>query len=87
MTEANSSSHSPYLAQHIRDALANGPTAELGVDVNVTNAGVYLSGSVASDEQRAELAVIAAREAEGLPVHNDVVVVHGAPDTDVEVLG
>lgn len=87
MTEPNAASHSPYLAQHIRDALANGSTAELGVDVNVTSAGVYLSGTVASDEQRAELAAIAAREAEGLPVHNDVVVVHGVPDTDVEVIG
>ena len=78
---------SPYLAQHIRDALAGGSTAELGVDVTVTATGVFLAGTVASDEQRDELAVIAAREADGLTVHNDVVVVHGAPDTDVEVIG
>ena len=78
---------SPYLAQHIRDALAAGSTAELGVDVTVTTDGVYLAGAVASDEQRAELAAVAAREAGGLPIHNDVVVVHGSPDTDVEVIG
>jgi osmotically-inducible protein OsmY len=79
--------HSPYLAQHIRDALAAGSTAELGVEVTVTTAGVFLAGTVASEEQRAELATIAARESEGLAVHNDVVVVHGPPDVEVEVLG
>lgn len=77
---------SPYLAQHIRDSLAEGSTAELGVDVNVTPAGVFLTGTVTSEEQRAELAHIAAREAGGLAVHNEVVVAHGEPDVDVEVL-
>ena len=81
MTEA-----SPYLAQHIRDAMASGSTAELGIDVVVTAAGVHLSGTVASEEQRAELGAVAQREAGGMAVHNDVVVFHGAPDTDVEVL-
>jgi osmotically-inducible protein OsmY len=79
--------HSPYLAQHIRDAMAAGATAELGVDVTVTATGVYLAGTVASEEQRAELASIAAREAGDLQVHNDLVVVHGPPDVEVEVLG
>lgn len=78
---------SPYLAQHIRDALAAGSTAELGVDVTVTAHGVHLSGTVASEEQRRELGEVARREAGGLPVQNDVVVVHGEPDTEVEVLG
>jgi osmotically-inducible protein OsmY len=77
---------SPYLAQHIRDALAAGGTAELGVDVQVTPAGVFLSGTVTSEEQRAELASIASRESGGLAVHNDVVVTHGEPDVEVEVL-
>lgn len=77
---------SPYLGQHIRDALATGGTAELGVDVQVTPGGVYLTGSVASAEQREELGLVAAREAGGLIVHNDVVVAHGEPDVDIEVL-
>ena len=81
-----SAEQSPYLAQHIRDALAAGATAELGVDVQVTPSGVYLTGTVASPEQRDNLAAIAAREADGLAVHNDVVVMHGEPDVDVEVL-
>lgn len=79
-------SESPYLAQHIRDALASGGTAELGIDVAVTAHGVFLSGAVASEEQRAGIADIASRESGGLPVHNDVVVMHGEPDNDVEVL-
>jgi osmotically-inducible protein OsmY len=77
---------SPYLAQHIRDALASGATAELGVDVQVAANAVFLSGTVSSPEQRDQLAEIAAAEAGGLPVHNDVVVTHGEPDVDVEVL-
>jgi osmotically-inducible protein OsmY len=78
---------SPYLAQHIRDSLAAGSTAELGVDVNVTPSGVFLTGTVTSEEQRAQLAEIAARESGGLEVHNEVVVAHGDPDVEVEVLG
>lgn len=78
---------SPYLAQHIRDALAAGSTAELGIDVVVTGNGVVLSGTAASEEQRAALAEIARRESGGMTVRNDVVVVHGGPDPEVEVLG
>jgi osmotically-inducible protein OsmY len=77
---------SPYLAQHIRDALASGGTAELGVDVDVTPSGVFLSGTVASPEQRDKCAAVAGREAGGMAVHNDVVVQRGEPDVDVEVL-
>ena len=83
----SASDTSPYLAQHIRDALASGATAELGVDVQVTPTGVFLSGTVSSPEQRDQLAEVAARECgDGFVVHNDVVVQHGEPDVDVEVL-
>ena len=82
----STSEQSPYLAQHIRDALAAGSTAELGVDVVVNGNGVFLNGTVASPEQRDEVATIAAAEAGGLEVHNDVVVAHGEPDVDVEML-
>jgi len=84
MNEPNETS--PYLSQHIHDALALGSTAELAIDVHVTPSGVFLSGSVASEEQRAEVAAIAAQES-GLPVQNDVVVLHGEPDVEIEVLG
>lgn len=86
MTE-RTETQSPYLAQHIHDAFAVGGTAELAVDVQVTTTGVFLSGTVASEEQRERLGVIAARESGGLDVHNEVVVVHGQPDVDVEVIG
>ena len=82
----STSEQSPYLAQHIRDALASGSTAELGVDVVVTANGVFLNGTVTSPEQRDEIATIAAAESGGLEVHNDVVVAHGDPDVEVEVL-
>ena len=78
--------HSPYLAQHVRAALAEGETAELGVDVAVAGSGVYLTGTVASDGHRAEIGRVAEAAAEGLAVHNDIVVVHADPDPEVEVL-
>jgi osmotically-inducible protein OsmY len=78
--------HSPYLVEHVRVALASSPTAELGVDVAVTGGGVYLTGTVASDEHRLEVERVAAEAAEGLVVHNDLVVLHAGPDNDVEVL-
>jgi len=78
--------HSPYLAQHVRAALAEGETAELGVDVAVAGSGVYLTGTVASDAHRAEIGRVAEAAAEGLAVHNDIVVVHADPDPEVEVL-
>ena len=78
--------HSPYLAQHIREALATASTAELGVDVVVAGGCVYLTGTVATDEHRLEIGRVAEGGAEGLPVHNDVQVVHAGPDPEVEVL-
>jgi osmotically-inducible protein OsmY len=75
-----------YLAQHIHDALASGSTAELGIEVHVTDAEVTLAGTVGTDEQRAELADIASSMADGRVIRNDVVVHHAAPDTVPEVL-
>lgn len=77
---------SPYLAEHIRVALAAASTAELGVDVQLVAGEIHLSGTVSTSEQRDQLAAVATREAGGLPVRNDVVVVHGAPDGEIEVL-
>ena len=78
--------HSPYLAQHVRAALAAADTAELGVDVAVAGSGVYLTGTVASEEHRAEIGRVAEAAAEGMAVHNDVTVLHADPDPEVEVL-
>ena len=76
-----------YLAQRIHEALAMGPTAELGIDVSVGPGGVVLNGTVGTDEQRAQLEEIARSVSGDLEVRNDVVVVHGRPDTEPEVLG
>jgi osmotically-inducible protein OsmY len=75
-----------YLAQHIRDALASGPTAELGVEVHVDEVEVTLAGSVGTEEQREQLAEIAAPLAGGRAIRNDVVVVHGVADPQPEAL-
>ena len=75
-----------YLAERIHEALATGPTAELGIDVTVASDEVVLAGIVGTEEQRAQLAAIATTVADGLPVRNDVVVVHGRPDPEPELL-
>ena len=75
-----------YLAQRIHEAIATGATAELGIEVTVGSAGVLLAGTVGTEEQRVALATIAESVAGELPVRNDVVVVHGRPDPDPEVL-
>ena len=75
-----------YLAERIHEALATGPTAELGIEVSVGPAGVILGGMVGTQEQRAQLHEIAAAVAGDVPVRNDVVVVHGRPDPEPEAL-
>ena len=75
-----------YLAQRIHEALAEGPTAELGVEVRLTDTEVTLAGTVGTEEQRAQLADIAGSMAGERTVRNDVVVVHGAPDLEPEAL-
>lgn len=86
MTDEQQDEPPQYLAQRIHEALATGPTAELGVEVKVTPAGVVLRGTVGTEEQRAHLAEIAAEHADGLPIRNDVAVVHGRPDHESEPL-
>ena len=75
-----------YLAERIHEALATGPTAELGIDVTVGSDEVVLAGTVGTEEQRAHLGEIASAVADGLQVRNDVVVVHGRPDPEPELL-
>lgn len=75
-----------YLAQHIHDALASGSTAELGIEVHVSDTDVVLAGTVGTEEHRDELARIATSMADGRAVRNDVVVLHGSPDPVPEAL-
>jgi osmotically-inducible protein OsmY len=82
MTDADTA----YLAQHIHDAIAEGPTAELGVEVRLSDTEVSLAGTVGTEEQREQLADIAGSMAGRRAVRNDVVVVHGTPDVEPEAL-
>ncbi|HSH60518.1 MAG TPA: BON domain-containing protein [Acidimicrobiales bacterium] len=75
-----------YLAQHVRQALANDPrVADLGISVRVEPGAVRLSGQVATEERREAVAVVA-REAldTGRQVHNDVTVTACDEPNDVE---
>lgn len=75
------------LAQRIRDVLAEGETAEGGVDVEVTVDAVVLRGVVNTDAQRASVAAAAAENAGGRAVHDaELVVVGGEPEVRPEVL-
>ena len=77
----------PYVAEHVREALAtDGRTTALGIDVTVTPDAVYLAGTVGSPEQRDELTTVAHEVVPDRPVRNDVAVVTGDPDPDVEEL-
>jgi osmotically-inducible protein OsmY len=71
-----------YLVQRLRRALAQDPrTAELGVQVKVRGAVVFLTGEVVTRQRCEQLAQVVAETAPGLTVHNDVHVVPArAPD-------
>jgi osmotically-inducible protein OsmY len=46
----------PYLAEHVRDALAQDPRlSELHVDITTTPGKVFLTGTVGSEERRTHL--------------------------------
>jgi len=46
----------PYLAEHVRDALAQDPhLSELHVDITIASGKVFLNGRVESDERRTHL--------------------------------
>lgn len=62
-----------YLAGQIERALRGDPrTRELGIRVEVDGDDVVLRGQVPSEEGRRIAARIAARQAPGLPVRNEV---------------
>jgi hypothetical protein len=61
-----------YVVEHIRAALAD-EVGELGVQVDLTAAGVFLTGDVASVEQRDAVATAASRIVPDQPIHNQTV--------------
>lgn len=62
-----------YRAARLHRALAEDPrTNELGVQVTLRGDDVYLTGTVASEQRRAELDEVVAEREPGLRVHNHV---------------
>ena len=62
-----------YLLEHIHEALAD-RAGELGVRATLTASGVFLTGEVASPEQREVIAAVVADVAPDQPVHNQTTV-------------
>jgi osmotically-inducible protein OsmY len=74
-----------YLIAHVQEALASHDgVSELGIGVSLAGGRMFLTGTVASEEQRARAATVAAEVAEGLDVCNDLEVVQltGEPTTE-----
>ena len=77
----------PYLAEHVRDALARDPRlSELHVDVTITSGKVVLTGMVGSEERRAHLTTVAKEVLPDREVVNDTTIEAPAAGPDVEKL-
>ena len=65
----------PYLAQHVREALAQDPrVGELGVDVQIDEEAVVLRGVVTSAERREAAAEVARDLAPDRTVRNETTI-------------
>jgi osmotically-inducible protein OsmY len=65
-----------YVVAHVREALAaDGRVAELGIDVERTGDALVLLGRVASAGRREAAAVVAAEQAPGFRIVNELDVV------------
>ncbi len=75
-----------YRIAHLRERLAEGSAAEMGVRIEARGTGVLLSGTVPSAECRDEILRIAEDELTGTPLREDLVVVCAtAPDHPEEL--
>jgi osmotically-inducible protein OsmY len=64
-----------YLAEHIRDALARDErVGELGVEVTLTSAGVFLTGDVASPQRQDAIDEVVREVVPDQDVHNQTTV-------------
>ncbi|MGW0748731.1 BON domain-containing protein [Streptomyces sp. NPDC002587] len=75
-----------YRIAHLRDRLARGETAELGVRVETRGARAVLWGCVPDEECRAAVLRIAGEELTGLAWYDDLTVSHRRPPRDPEEL-
>jgi osmotically-inducible protein OsmY len=77
----------PYLAAHVREALANDPrVSELGVEVEIDANAVILSGTVTSPEQREAASEVAHDLVPDHQVRNETVVNDLTEPTQTEVI-
>jgi hypothetical protein len=79
----------PYLAEHVKDALANDPLlSELHVDVTITSGKVFLTGTVGSEERRQSLTAVVGELLPDLEVvnHTTVEAPVGGPEPGEEKL-
>ncbi|MGW3622875.1 hypothetical protein [Streptomyces sp. NPDC000880] len=75
-----------YRIAHLRERLAGGAIAELGVRIEARGNSVLLSGAVASAASRDEILRIAKEELAGIPLREDLFVVCAdAPDHPEEL--
>jgi osmotically-inducible protein OsmY len=76
-----------YTVEHIRDALARDDRVnELGVQVTMTSAGVFLSGDVATAERRDAITEVVRELLPDVEVHNQTSVAVYPEPPDMEVL-
>ncbi len=86
MTEQPSADEE-YLAQHLRDALAEDPrVSELGIGVTVADGHAYLSGKVATPERRHAIGAVAAEMLADHEIHNEVSVTSWSQADGMEML-
>lgn len=76
-----------YRLARLRERLADGPLAELGLRIEVRGGSVVLSGTVSSAACRDEALAIAREELEDLAVISDLVVADSHPPGRSEELG
>ncbi|MFI9586670.1 hypothetical protein ACIHCQ_33665 [Streptomyces sp. NPDC052236] len=75
-----------YRIAHLRDRLATGPTAEMGIRIEMRGDSVLLSGTVPSSACRDEVLRIAEHHLAGLSLREDLMVVSSsAPDHPEEL--
>ncbi|MGW0551940.1 hypothetical protein [Streptomyces altiplanensis] len=75
-----------YRIAHLREHLADGDFAEMGVRIELRGNSVLIAGTVSSAACRDEILRMAEDELAGLPLHEDLVVVSAtAPDRPEEL--
>ncbi|GAA2252444.1 hypothetical protein GCM10010145_20230 [Streptomyces ruber] len=72
--DAPTAANLEYRVAHLRDRLARGDSAELGVRVEARGPGVLLTGTVPSAQCRDRVLAAAEEELAGVQIHSDILV-------------